>query len=85
MPSSSHRPGHERAIHSSLDRSRADNHGQRQGALDLRGSLPSEVTIPLDLALGAGGCSRAFDASIYLQVAPFQSRSVVPADLCNEI
>ena len=31
-----------------------DNHGQHQGALDLRRSLPSQVTIALDLALGAG-------------------------------
>ena len=29
-------PCHYRAIHSGHDRSRADNHGQRHGALDLR-------------------------------------------------
>jgi hypothetical protein len=35
--------------------SSADNHGQRQGALDQRRSVPSQVAAPPDLALGAGG------------------------------
>ena len=37
---SSSRPCHKRAIHSGLDRSRADNHGQHQTSLDLRRSHP---------------------------------------------
>jgi hypothetical protein len=49
------RPCHKRAIHSSPERSRADNHGQRQSCCDLRRSPPSQVTIWPDLALGAGG------------------------------
>jgi hypothetical protein len=53
-------PCHYRAIHSGLDRSPADNHGQRHGGLDLRCSLPSQVTNPPDLALGAGGRRSAF-------------------------
>jgi hypothetical protein len=48
-------PCHYRAIHSGHDRSRADNHGQRHGALDLRRSPTSQVTTSSDLALGAGG------------------------------
>jgi hypothetical protein len=53
-PRSAHpRPCHQRAIHSSLQRSRADHHGQRLGGLDLRRFLPSRVTAPPDLALGA--------------------------------
>ena len=46
---------HKRAIHSSPERSRADNHGQHEGGLDLRRSLPSQVRNMADLALGAGG------------------------------
>jgi hypothetical protein len=46
---------YERAIHSSPERSRADNHGQQRCAPDLRGSSSSQVTILHDLALGAGG------------------------------
>jgi hypothetical protein len=49
------RPCHYRAIHSGLDRSPADNHGQRQNSFDLRRCPPSQVTISPDLALGAGG------------------------------
>jgi hypothetical protein len=49
------RPCHWRAIHSGLDRSRADNHGQRRSSIDLRGVTPLQVTIAADLALGAGG------------------------------
>jgi hypothetical protein len=48
-------PCHYRAIHSGHDRSRADNHGQRHGALDLRRFPTSQVTTSPDLALGAGG------------------------------
>jgi hypothetical protein len=73
------------AIHSGHGQSRADNHEQPRSSLDLRRSLQPQVTILPDLALGARGRSRAFDASIYLQVAPFQSRSVVPPDVCNEL
>jgi hypothetical protein len=47
-------PCHYRAIHSGHDRSRADNHGQRHGALDLRRFPTSQVTTSPDLALGAG-------------------------------
>jgi hypothetical protein len=36
------------------DRSRADNHGQRQSSLDLRGFTLLQVAIVADLALGAG-------------------------------
>jgi hypothetical protein len=44
------RPCHQRAIHTSPERSRADNHGQRHGGLDLAGSLPLQVAILADLA-----------------------------------
>jgi hypothetical protein len=54
-----HRPCHRRAIHSGLERSRADNHGQPRSSLDLRHSLSSQVAILPDLALGARGRSRA--------------------------
>jgi hypothetical protein len=37
------------------DRFRADNHGQRHGALDQRRSPSSQVTTAPELALGAGG------------------------------
>ena len=49
------RPCHDRAIHSGLDRSPADNHGQRHSGLDLRRSPSSQVTTAPDLALSAGG------------------------------
>jgi hypothetical protein len=49
------RPCHYRAIHSGLDRSRADNHGQRHSGLDLRRSPSSQETTAPDLALQAGG------------------------------
>jgi hypothetical protein len=49
------RPCHKRAIHSSPDRSRADNHGQHHDVLDLGRSRSSQVTAAPDLALGAGG------------------------------
>jgi hypothetical protein len=51
----SRRPCHKRAIHSSPERSRADNHGQPRSRLDLRRSPSSQVTAAPDLALGAGG------------------------------
>jgi hypothetical protein len=51
-------PCHYRAIHSSPYRSSADNHGQRQGALDQRRSVPSQVAAPPDLALQSGGRPR---------------------------
>jgi hypothetical protein len=41
-------------LHSGPGRSRADNHGQCESGLDLRRSLPSQVTVPPDLAWGAG-------------------------------
>jgi hypothetical protein len=49
-----HRPCHQRAIHSGLKRSPADTHGQHHGTGELRRSPPFKVTIPPDLALGAG-------------------------------
>jgi hypothetical protein len=48
-------PCHYRAIHSGLDRSPADNHGQRHSDLDLRRSPPSQVTDRPNPALQAGG------------------------------
>jgi hypothetical protein len=62
----SRRPCHSRAISSGLDRSRADNYGQRRSSTDLRGVTPLQVTIAADLALGAGSrivysCFRQFD------------------------
>ena len=50
LPGPSRRLSHEPAIHSGSDRSRAHNHGQPHGCLDLSGSLSSQVTILLDLA-----------------------------------
>jgi hypothetical protein len=50
-------PCHYRAIHSGHDRSRADNHGQRHGALDLRRSPNFAGDDLPNLALGAGGQS----------------------------
>ena len=47
-------PCHYRAIHSGHDRSRADNHGQRHGALDLRRSPSSQVTTSPNLAWEQG-------------------------------
>jgi hypothetical protein len=47
-------PCHYRAIHSGLDRSPADNHGQRHSDLDLRRSPPSQVTDRPDLACKQG-------------------------------
>jgi hypothetical protein len=49
------RPCHKRAIHSSPERSPADNHGQPRSSIELRDSTPSQVMIAADLALGAGG------------------------------
>jgi hypothetical protein len=49
------RPCHKRAIHNSRERSRADTHGQSHGRSDLCRSLPGQVTILPDLALGAEG------------------------------
>ena len=49
-----HRPCHQRAIHSGLKRSPDDTHGQHHGTGELRRSPPFQVTIPPDLALGAG-------------------------------
>jgi hypothetical protein len=49
------RPCHKRAIHSSPERSRADNHGQPRSSLDLRRSHPRRCPAATDLALGAGG------------------------------
>jgi hypothetical protein len=54
VPGCPTRPCHKRAIHSGLDRSRADNNGQRKGGLDLQSSSPSQVMIPPELALQAG-------------------------------
>jgi hypothetical protein len=48
-------PCHKRAIHSSPERSRADNHGQPRSSLHLRRSPSSQVAAAPDLALGAGG------------------------------
>jgi hypothetical protein len=48
------RPCHKRAIHSSPDRSRADNHGQNRNVLELGRSRSSQVTAAPDLALQAG-------------------------------
>jgi hypothetical protein len=48
-----------RAIHSGPERFPADNHGQRQSLFDLHRSLPPQVTILPDLALGAGGRGKA--------------------------
>jgi hypothetical protein len=66
---------HERAIHGRPGWSPADNHGQRQGGLDLRRSLPSQVTDRPDLALQAGG--RTADACIGLAVPGRAIRSRV--------
>jgi hypothetical protein len=55
LPGQPDRPCHYRAIHKSPERSRADNHGQRQRGLDQRRSPSSQVTAEPDLALGAGG------------------------------
>jgi hypothetical protein len=55
ISSDAKRPCHERAIHSSLDRSPVDNHGQHHNGRDLRRSPFPKVTILPDLALGAGG------------------------------
>jgi hypothetical protein len=46
---------HYRAIHSGLDRSPADNHGQRHAGPDLRRFLLSQVSDRADLALQARG------------------------------
>ena len=56
------RPCHQRAFHSSQERPRADNHGQRHGGLNLHISLPSQVASLPDLALQAGGRSRPASA-----------------------
>ena len=52
-----HRPCHQRAIHSGHKRSPADTHRHHHGTGELRRSPPFQVTIPPDLALGAGGQS----------------------------
>ena len=70
------RPCHKRAVHSSSDRSPADNHGQRQSSIDLRRSPPSQVTIPPDLALGAG--SRAVADSLRMGAAHLWSAMCSP-------
>jgi hypothetical protein len=54
ISSDAKRPCHERAIHSSLDRSPVDNHGQHHNGRDLRRSPFPKVTILPDLALQAG-------------------------------
>jgi hypothetical protein len=51
-----------------LDRYPADNHGQRYTSLERHRSLPSQVTILPDLALGARG--RHSNAAIELSQAP---------------
>jgi hypothetical protein len=52
-PASSSTAVPQRAIHSSPERSRTDNHGQPRSRLDLRRSPSSQVTAAPDLALGA--------------------------------
>jgi hypothetical protein len=77
-----HRPCHQRAIHSGPDRSPADNHGQRRSSPDLRDFTPPQVTIPPpDLALGARG--RLVEACIGLAVpgrpiGPWSRRTGAP-------
>jgi hypothetical protein len=51
---SSRPPCHQRATHSSLDRSPADTHGQHHHGRDLLSPPPPRVPILLRLALGAG-------------------------------
>ena len=51
------RPCHNRAIHTSQDRSPADNHGQHSDSSSLHRCPSSQVTILADLALGAGARS----------------------------
>jgi hypothetical protein len=55
---------HERAIHGGPGWSPADNHGQRHGGLDLRRSLPSQVTDQPDLALQAGDQSSGWPSAL---------------------
>jgi hypothetical protein len=77
------RPCHERAIHSRPERSRTDNHGQRQYGLDLRRCLPSQVTTLRDLALRAGGgrfkSGRPDHRRIAMAACAFASRPAGPA------
>jgi hypothetical protein len=72
------RPCHKRAIHSSPERSRADNHGQPRSSFDLRRSPSSRVTAAPDLALGAG--DRLVEACIGLAVSGRPIWSLVAED-----
>jgi hypothetical protein len=55
---------HYRAIHSSLDRSATDTHGQGHGGRDLRRLSSAQVVIFPDLALQAGGLPRLYIAIV---------------------
>jgi hypothetical protein len=68
-------------LHSGPHRSQADNHGQCRSSLDLRSSLPSQVTILPDLAWRAG--ARLVQACIGLAVpgrpiGPWSRRTGAP-------
>jgi hypothetical protein len=71
-------PCRQRAIHSSLDRSPADTHGQQHSGRDLHGSPPLQVASPPDLALQAGG--RLVEGLDRLAVPGRPMRSLVAGD-----
>jgi hypothetical protein len=78
VPGRPRRPCHQRAIHSSLDRSPADNHGQHHHGYDLLSSSPPQVPNLPGPALQAG--SRMAETVIGLVVPGRSGPSSRPPD-----